>query len=438
MNSKLWVLLWKELLDLARDRKTLIATVLLPMVSMPLLALTTSYFSGQQTSIVYLVDEDGSAGCLGSYCVNSTEISSKLVSLIEQNSPHGMKIEVHMSRREPHSGYDLMVVLLPGFTRNLTSLDEVAVVKIAKNIGSSKADQLYGISLSALSSLSEEFSKLKVEYLANASRLHVNPDAVLHPVMQLQVFVTPGGAPTGQKEAFRVWSARFLAFALAFIVMPPTVFITDSIAGERERKTLETLLVAPISRRLILTAKLVASSVLGLVAAMADVVGVIVFFMMLGAPMMLEPSLLAVHAGDVALTIFVTSALVIPIVSRADTARSAQAASSLITTLAIIIFFAMLAVDIYRLPLYMKAILYLIPYTHSALIVYNYVIGNDFMVIIHASVLLALSLILLMVSYKLFSTEAVIIGRPKGKPRRPRSTYITPQNVPTSSSAARK
>ena len=436
MRGKLWVLLWKELLDLARDRKTLAATVLLPLVSMPLLALTTSYFAGQQEAVVYIVDKDGGVGCLGSYCTNSSALASRIAGLVKNYVPSGMKVDVRVSGEKPRMGYDVMVVLLPGFTANLTSLDKVALVEIAKNIGSSKADQLYGTCLSALATVSEEFSRMKVKYLAEASGIKADPEAVLHPVKQLQILVTPGGAPAEKKEEFRVWSARFLAFALAFIVMPPTVFITDSIAGERERKTLETLLVAPISRRLILSAKLLASSVLGLVAALADVVGVVVFFVMLGAPVMLDPKLLAVHAGDVALTIFVTSALIIPVVSRADTARSAQAASSLITTMAIVVFFAMLAVDIYRLPAYVKFPLYIIPYTHSALIIYNYVIGSKALMLVHVAVLLVLSALLLLLSYRLFSTERVIVGKPKARPRRPRSTYITDQNVPTSSSAA--
>ncbi|MDK2383741.1 MAG: ABC transporter permease subunit, partial [Candidatus Korarchaeota archaeon] len=258
MGGKLWVLLWKELLDLARDRKTLVATVLLPLVSMPLLALTTSYFSGQQEAIVYLVDQDGGSGCIGTYCVDSSMLAARMAELVESYAPRDTRVSVRVTRERPSSGYDVMVVLLRGFTANLTSLERVALVEIAKNIGSSKAEQLYGTCLSALATVSDEYSRLKVEYLANASGLSVDPEAVLHPVKQLQVLVTPGGAPAGQRDEFRVWSARFLAFALAFIVMPPTVFITDSIAGERERKTLETLLVAPISRRLVLTAKLVA------------------------------------------------------------------------------------------------------------------------------------------------------------------------------------
>ncbi len=401
--ARLRAILWKELLDLARDRKTLAVTALLPLVSMPLLALTMAFFSSQQVSRVAVLALDDTEGCIGGTCINSTVVAS-----IIERSISGSDVVVEVNPSGNLTDYDVVVVIPEGFSENLTSLDRVAYVRLVKNVGSSKAELVYQSILSTLRGLGRELAKLKIEELANISGVEVLPDSILDPVREVRVLVTPTGQPAEERDEFRIWTARFLAFALAFIVMPPTVFITDSIAGERDRKTLETLLTTPVSRSTLLTGKLLASNVLGIIAAAADVAGVIIFFKMLGAYMLVDPSLLLVHAVDVALTIFVTSTIIIPIVSRADTARSAQSMSTLITTIAIVIFFTMLSVDIPRLPAHIRYPLYLVPYTHSALLIYNYVLGYNVQVLLHAAVLVALSAVLLVVSYRLFNSEKII------------------------------
>lgn len=396
-------MLWKELLDLARDRRTLAVTALLPLVSMPLLAVTMTFFSSQQVSRVAVLTMDDTLGCIGDFCINSTIVADT----IKQSVSSG-DVLVEINPPGNLTDYDVVVVILEGFSENLTSLDRVAYVRLIKNVGSSKAEMVYQNILATLRGLGRELAKLKLEELANLSGVEVLPDSILDPVREVRVLVTPTGQPAEEREEFRIWTARFLAFALAFIVMPPTVFITDSIAGERDRKTLETLLTTPISRSTLLTGKILASNVLGIIAAAADVAGVVIFFKMLGAYMLIDPSLLLVHAVDVALTIFVTSTIIIPVVSRADTARSAQSMATLVTTLAILIFFTMLSVDIPRLPVHIRYPLYLVPYTHSALLIYNYVLGYNLQVMVHAGILLALSAVLLVLSYRLFNSEKII------------------------------
>lgn len=60
---RLWsvkTILWKELLDLSRDYKTLAYVVVLPLVALPGLALFSGGLYSAQSIDVYIVDADGS------------------------------------------------------------------------------------------------------------------------------------------------------------------------------------------------------------------------------------------------------------------------------------------------------------------------------------------------------------------------------------------
>lgn len=66
-----------------------------------------------------------------------------------------------------------------------------------------------------------------------------------------------------------------IAIILTFITAIP--YVSSSIAGEREKKTMESLLSLPISRRQILFAKFAAGSVLGSISVLINLLGMLAY-----------------------------------------------------------------------------------------------------------------------------------------------------------------
>jgi ABC-2 type transport system permease protein len=55
------VVLWKELLDLSRDYRTIVAVVVLPLISLPSLALLAGFLAASQSVSVAVIIEDEKA-----------------------------------------------------------------------------------------------------------------------------------------------------------------------------------------------------------------------------------------------------------------------------------------------------------------------------------------------------------------------------------------
>ena len=89
-------------------------------------------------------------------------------------------------------------------------------------------------------------------------------------------FPGEGGAASG-------FGAGFIGFiSILIAVMAPAPFVSTSFAGEREKKTMESLLALPISRFNILFGKLLAGMVLVAIFAIMNMVGLVGFSFVMG------------------------------------------------------------------------------------------------------------------------------------------------------------
>ncbi len=404
--------LWKELKDLGRDRKTLFAIVLLPLISLPLLGAVTLVLTREQPIGFAIVNNDD--GMASEIFVNKLE---SWITAYSKAYGQAYTIErfdnatLALQSRD----IDYVIIIPPGFSHNITSVNETAVIITSKRIDSARADMAETIVRSSISGLTREYARDRISILIKESGIHTQPDVILEPVrIQMETHKTGGAAAPPELQA-KVYTVRILAFALFFVISPSVSYIVDSIMGEKERKTLEALLATPVKRRNLLGGKLAASSIIGILAGMADVVGVIIYFIILektyggGIGLILDYKLVMVHSIDIALTVFATSALITPFIIRAGSVRTANITSSAIIGIALLIFFSVLFADIERLPKTILYPLYLVPYTHSVLILNNFVEGDISGMLTHIAVLLGLTIILYVVSFKTFNTEKLLM-----------------------------
>lgn len=398
------VILWKEVVDLARDRRTLAAVVLFPLLGMPALALFAGVLASTQVVSVYVAyEEDEVAGFARSL---GEAISEGL-------SSRGLTANITVGPPPAElSGVDVLVVIPRGFYGNVTSLGGVGYIHVRSIIGSVAADTARGVVGEIVSRVSLEIAKARIGELAGMAGVDVDPDAVLSPIRVRTDYYRPGGAPASQKEAEVAETARLIEFGLFFVVNPAVVYMADSVLGEKERRTIESLLMTPVSRRRLLAGKIAASSLVGFIAAMADTVGLLAYIKLLSSfGLSVTPGLVAVHAMTTMLLVVMVASMVAPVVARSQSVRAGQTVSLLLISVAGVVYFASLLVDLARVPPLVSAVLYAIPFTHAAMIIHRFILGEGMLALLHAGAMALFIAAFLLLAVRVFDSERLILYR---------------------------
>ena len=411
----LYPVLWKELKDMLRDVRTLAAIALMPLVMMPLLGISSIYAQQLQPGVVVVIDDDKANGSIGNILnISSSELETQIINALRNSGYMVITHEESNNKLVP----DLKIVIPKSFIINLTSFNRTAIVRIVKNVASSRADQAINIVNSVLAQYSRKVSEAKVEYLGELSSIKLRPDSVLNPILMATVFIGPQGARVSYAESVRIAIAKLLAFSLIFVTTPSTAYITDSVIGEKERKTFESLLATPVPRWAIITGKILSTSLVGLITGLADAAGLILFFilpsMTYGINMLIyiTPSLVITHALAVYLSVLASLAIILPLVIRSGSYRVAQTFSLIVIGVASLVFFMALYVDLDKItPEIIKYILYVIPYTHAVGMIEHVVTNEIALVTVHLIVMLAIIGGLLWLALKLFNEERIIYSK---------------------------
>jgi ABC-2 type transport system permease protein len=407
--NSVYVVVWKELKDMLRDIRTLAAIAFLPLLILPLMSLTSIYAQGLQPGYVALINYDKTSGSVGGVNITSEDILKEISEALEKNGLHVIY--------GASANADATIIIKEGFAKNLTSLTERARLEIIKTLGSSKADQVENIVLNLINDLNFRLASLKVIELSGIAGLNVSVDSVLRPVEAQVSVVGVGGAPVSYEEAIRVYISRFLSFSLIFVTTPSTAYITDSVIGEKERKTLEALLSTPVPRHALIIGKVVSTSLIGLLTGFTNALGLLLFAyvpsLIYGINLfyLIPGSVMLAHFIAIYFSVLSSLALVTPAVIRSGSYRAAQASSMIIISVATIVFFISLYVDIEQLSNVFKWLLYLIPYTHASLFIKFVTLGMLREALTHLTILLLVIAGLMYVSIKLFNEERIIYGR---------------------------
>ncbi|MEZ0290149.1 MAG: ABC transporter permease [Sulfolobales archaeon] len=400
----------KEFLELVRDYRTLLMLIFMPVISMPLIGFMMISFQQLGVPSIEIVILDHSHGTLGNNTYNVSWLTDFMRSFLEGR---GARVYINTSVNKP---IDLMLIIPDKFLENLTSLNRQAILEMYQVPGSSNANKALNEIYSMIQELSNYFSDLKIKYISDLAGVReINIQAIKNPVTILSVgYIAPSGVEISPLEAWRIFIARMLAFSLIFVATPATTYVIDSILGEKERKTLEILLSTPIKRSHMILGKLFASSLVGLIAAIMDVIAVIIFFMILsqslgGATLILGVDLLVVTGLVVYLIVLSTLSLSLPIIVRSSTIRTAQIASSIITILSSLIYLSTLFLDYYSLPRNFLYLLLLVPYTASIIAIQMYSFGDLLASTIALLIMIIFSAILILISTYIIDEEKMLM-----------------------------
>ncbi len=409
-------LIWKELLDLSRDKKTLFTSILLPLVMLPLTGLLNLALVSEQPVRIAVIDLDNTT--YTDPYLNIT-FSSKWVlnNITYYLNKYGYIVNISYSTDILYDpNIDLVVVIPKGFSKNATSIDSVARVIIYKKAGVQAAARAESTINSVLNYLSYRLSDEKISSIGRLLNVTILPDALRNPVRSKTEIVTIHGAPAKPEVEMKNMFARILVLGLSFVVAPAASFVIDGIIGERERKTMEMLLASPAPVTNIIYSKMIAATVLGLITAIADAMGIVAYMFLFslatGIPfgLVIDPMILLVHSITAFFTILSTITISLPFITRTRGIRAASNIASIVTTIGIVFFFTGFMIDYIRLPPNILYPLYLIPFTHSILVIQSYMVGYYLRAVLHGLVLAISSIVLLFITARTISTEKLLVA----------------------------
>jgi ABC-2 type transport system permease protein len=398
----------KEVKELVRDPKILIGMIIVPLIIFPLMgfAVQTSQQSAQESLKlvpIAIADLDNS-----SYSQNLTNYLGNQANL--KITRLNVSDEVEAVNYMRNSNDTTLVIVPQNFSESITAHQKATVEVFSVFSGGSLTEQttsqLVNSYLDAYNSLSEPYDT-KQESIVKGEAVDVNPQ-VLFGVVFSQVFIMP--------------------FSILMLLIFAMQIAATSVAMEKEEKTLETLLTAPIDRFTILAGKLVGSIVVAVIGAAAYLVGFVYYFNSFSfssgtgasvdpAMLGLTPSLLGYVLIGTSLFVSLLSALALAVVisAFADDVRGAQSLVGFLYILFILPMFFMMFSDINSLPLGLRIVLLAIPYTHPMLAAKATITGDYLLAGLGIAYVSAFTVVVLYVAARMFATEKILTMKLKFK-----------------------
>ena len=425
--SDFWVLARKEIMNLVRDKKLLFGLIIVPLILYPAMGrmIQVGFQQAQEETHVAIVNFD--EGPYGELLIKALNVSPNVTVMLI--SAESLQDALEKAANEKQN----VLVIVPGnfsysIENNLRA--EVEVYGIFNTIGSGMRESVSEGRIGAvIEVLSRELARIKVK-----SAGFENPDAILEPVGAVSKSVIRGrvvDVPPSVVSA--VLSSQSLSLPLiVFLMVTITAQMSaGAVAAEKENKTLETLLTLPVKRTTIVASKISGTALMGLVAALAYMIGlknylgtfqtdVGISLEDLGLGITLEGMVL--FAFIVFLTIIFALSLAMLLAVYAEDVQSANTVvSSIILPLAFPAFLLMF-VDITQLPVAARYALLAIPFTHP-IVAYRYAVTGEYSSMLFSiGYLAAVALVTLYLTAKMFSTEKVLTAKLSWGRKRKKST----------------
>ena len=407
-------ILVKEIKELVRDPKILLAMLIVPLIMFPVLGGIMSYSMQSareqaEKATLLVVDNDGGnwSELFTDYLNFSVKVS--VVNNRTLNNTVTLKLLSDYNTTQ-------LIEIPSGFSANMTEYKN-GNTKINATVN------FYGI-FSGGGILQEVGSAIIDDSVSGFNRL-VAPNAVY----TFKSTIIKGEIQKNVDPS--ILSRLMLSQAIA---MPITIMIlltysmsiaATSVAMEKEEKTLETLLTLPLDRFAILMGKLSGSILIAGVGAIAYMIG---FNYYMGSIMAtipsgtldlvslgLAPSLLGYLLLGISLFVTLLSALALAVIMSAfsEDVRGAQSLVGNLTPIIIIPALVLMYLDVNSLPLALKILIYALPYSHPIIAARAVTMGDYWTVIFGIVYVTVFTLVIMYAASRLFATEKILTAKLK-------------------------
>lgn len=213
--------------------------------------------------------------------------------------------------------------------------------------------------------------------------------------------------------------SMLIPIVIMMIIIMAGNMVISSMAMEKENKTLETLLTLPVKRTHIVTGKIVASAIIGLLFAVVYMFGMSRYLQgfQMSEGLNLADFDLALTSSDfvlIGISLFITLiaalALCMLLGTMAKNYKSAQTLTFPVAMLAMIPMFITMFADFDTLPLALKSLLFAIPFSHP-MIAPRALIFNDYVLVIGGIVyVLIFAIVTILIVVWVFKTDRLLTG----------------------------
>jgi ABC-2 type transport system permease protein len=321
---------------------------------------------------------------------------------------------------------NLLLVIPEGFGQSAESLNfkEIETYTFLRSFSlmGSKDTAILNAVISALNNyLSNDFLKKRVA--------DIKPEQVKAPIKSKDFIIVRNKMAEGSAEkvaGFVSGQSVFMPIILMMIIIYASQMIISAIAMEKQNKTLETLLSVPISRTSIVTAKMLASGLVGLISAVIYMFGYRFSFSGLMGPASAQAASsgvgsiiqklgLAMTANSyivlgISLFLAILCALAMATILGvlAEDYRSAQSLIMPLIFLVMIPYFLSFFSDPKTLSLPAKILVWAIPFSHPFLTTQNLLLENYKEVLGGILYMLVFFIVLIVIAARIFSTDKVL------------------------------
>jgi ABC-type Na+ efflux pump permease subunit len=254
-KSPLAAIVWRELIDALRDRRTILVAIVLPIILIPIiLNLPLFFISPKQNPPKIAVAQ------LDPYADNFTSLLES-ISDLKVSKISGSE---NLTRLVLENTYDIVVVIPANFTSLITA-NKTATLGVIYD----STNQRSSVGLAIIQTVQAQYANAIVK--DRLSKLHVDP-AILNPVKFEPVSVRA----VTSSQAIAGYLIPYLIGLLS--LMAGASFATDTTAGEKERRTLEVFLTQPVTRMKIILGKYLGVFMLSLIGIFCQAIAVTVGF----------------------------------------------------------------------------------------------------------------------------------------------------------------
>jgi ABC-2 type transport system permease protein len=420
----------KEVKEMSRDPRILLGMILAPLIIFPLMGLmfsasTEAVQQSVKTMSVGIADFDH-----GSVAKNLTDFLQFYGNVTLQSITATSTKEIAALAQE--SNVSAVIVIPEGFSRNITEKlsGQLQVYGVFRGGGMAGS-----VGFSVVQGLVDAFTKNLI-FQTVQQGFPQNPGFVLNPINVTQGSVVQSNPVDVPPETlFSIVQSQLIGFPLAIfmLVILAMQLAATSVAAEKEEKTLETLMSLPLNRFTVLVGKLVGSTIIAAIGAVATIVGVIYY---MGSFAITGPAQPSIDLAAIGLTptawgylilgisVFVSllCALAVAIVVSvfAEDVRGAQSLLGFVYTPLVLPIFVLMFADINTLPLGLRIVMFSLPFTHPVLASQALMTGDYLLPALGIIYVVALTLVIMYLASRIFATEKILtmrisLGRKKAK-----------------------
>ncbi|MFC4425887.1 ABC transporter permease [Deinococcus navajonensis] len=259
-TAMVWRIAARDLLSTLRDRRTLIATILMPMILIPLLTLGLplmlgNLIGGQQQERQKVGVVGGLPPGLRDALTRDDQMAGKVVRA-------GVTLVTVADARQAVQSGEVEAVLHAPAPLPTRAGEASATLEVYAKLGSIRAQS------GALGKVTEVVDRYNRQLLLERLQPLGLGERALTPVRVQPVDASPEQAQRSGQLAFLI-----PMLMLQFILSGAMATAVDATAGEKERGTLESLLVSPVRRSEVVAGKLLATTITALTSACFSVLG---------------------------------------------------------------------------------------------------------------------------------------------------------------------